>query len=192
MLHVPRGWWHIARPLNEPCLHLTVTVRNPTGLDLLGWLAEKMKASETARMAVPVNATSEEQREWLGRLRADLLAQWDEMLVERFAGEKDLAARPRPTLSLPGSVTRRPAGTGPDTLVELTLPRPLYFSYVGGVASCDAGGSIWRMTREQARRLMLLNDFHPHRIGELAPRGDLVSGGIVTTMLMKSVLRRCG
>src|SRR5262245_20893896 len=37
LLYLPRGWWHVAHPLGEPCLHLTIGLNNPTGLDLLHW-----------------------------------------------------------------------------------------------------------------------------------------------------------
>ena len=35
LLYIPRGWWHVATPLDEPTLHLTVGVNNPNGADLL-------------------------------------------------------------------------------------------------------------------------------------------------------------
>ena len=35
VLSLPRGWWHVAIPLNEPSLHLTVTVLPPKGADFL-------------------------------------------------------------------------------------------------------------------------------------------------------------
>ena len=35
LLYIPRGWWHVAFPLDEPTLHLTVGIHNRTGLDLL-------------------------------------------------------------------------------------------------------------------------------------------------------------
>ena len=28
LLYIPRGWWHVATPLDEPTLHLTVGVNN--------------------------------------------------------------------------------------------------------------------------------------------------------------------
>jgi hypothetical protein len=53
MLYIPRGFWHVAVPLAEPTLHLTVGVHNRTGLDLLRWLGERMRASETFRRDLP-------------------------------------------------------------------------------------------------------------------------------------------
>ena len=53
LLSIPRGWWHVACPMDEPCLHLTVTVQNLNGIDFLHWLAEQMKSSEAARMRCP-------------------------------------------------------------------------------------------------------------------------------------------
>jgi ribosomal protein L16 Arg81 hydroxylase len=35
MLYIPRGWWHVVYPVDEPTLHLTVGLRNHRGLDLL-------------------------------------------------------------------------------------------------------------------------------------------------------------
>ena len=38
LLYIPRGWWHVATPLDEPTLHLTVSgLNNPNGADLLSW-----------------------------------------------------------------------------------------------------------------------------------------------------------
>src|SRR5947209_8094290 len=44
LFHIPRGWWHIAYAVDEPSLHLTVTVKSPTGLDLLRWFVDGLKA----------------------------------------------------------------------------------------------------------------------------------------------------
>ncbi|HXJ84048.1 MAG TPA: cupin domain-containing protein, partial [Candidatus Methylomirabilis sp.] len=37
-IYLPRGWWHVAFPVNEPSLHLTVTVLPSHGVDVLEWL----------------------------------------------------------------------------------------------------------------------------------------------------------
>ena len=49
LLYIPRGWWHVAEPLAEPTLHLTVGVHKRTGLDLLRWFSDRMRASEIFR-----------------------------------------------------------------------------------------------------------------------------------------------
>ena len=43
LLYIPRGWWHVAMPLDEPTLHLTVGVNNLTGADFLRWFADRLR-----------------------------------------------------------------------------------------------------------------------------------------------------
>jgi ribosomal protein L16 Arg81 hydroxylase len=54
MLYLPRGWWHKVLPLNEPSLHLTVTMVPPTAADFLGWLAQRMKDFPEGRANAPL------------------------------------------------------------------------------------------------------------------------------------------
>ena len=44
VLYMPRGWWHVAEPLDEPTLHLTVGVHKRTGLDFMKWLTQRLRA----------------------------------------------------------------------------------------------------------------------------------------------------
>src|SRR5436189_2672139 len=37
LLYIPRGCYHLAVPMNEPALHLTLGVKNPRGADLMQW-----------------------------------------------------------------------------------------------------------------------------------------------------------
>ncbi|HEX8189230.1 MAG TPA: cupin domain-containing protein, partial [Pyrinomonadaceae bacterium] len=69
LLYIPRGWWHVAVPLAEPTLHLTVGVHNRTGLDLLRWLTEALRASEAFRRDLPRLAPARERAAHAARLR---------------------------------------------------------------------------------------------------------------------------
>ena len=53
LLYIPRGWWHVATPLDEPTLHLTVGVNNPNGADFLAWYVDRLKTSEDVRRDLP-------------------------------------------------------------------------------------------------------------------------------------------
>src|SRR5215218_4984598 len=83
LLYLPRGWWHVAEPLAEPTLHLTVGVHNRTGLDL------------------PRLAPAHERAAHAARLREELLAAWDENVLERFYEDLDARAEPRARVALP-------------------------------------------------------------------------------------------
>ena len=69
MLYIPRGWWHVATPLDEPTLHLTVGVNNPTGADLLSWFVDRLRASEDVRRDLPLFGRAEDQTALMDRLR---------------------------------------------------------------------------------------------------------------------------
>ena len=43
VLYMPRGWWHIAIPCDEPTLHLTIGMRYPTGLDILRFVSQEIE-----------------------------------------------------------------------------------------------------------------------------------------------------
>ncbi|HYJ46884.1 MAG TPA: cupin domain-containing protein, partial [Pyrinomonadaceae bacterium] len=105
LLYIPRGWWHIATPLAEPTLHLTVGVHNRSGIDLLRWLVEKMQASADFRQDLPRFSSLEEQQAHLERLKSELLAEWDRSLLDRYFDDYDSTAEPRPAINLPLSVT---------------------------------------------------------------------------------------
>ena len=60
-----------------------------------------MKASETARMSLPVLANAEERQAWLERLRQDLAALCTPELIERYQAHSDQRSRRRPSLCLP-------------------------------------------------------------------------------------------
>lgn len=79
MLHVPRGWWHLVVGSGGPCLHLTVGVRQATGIDLLMWVVDAMRSTELVRRSVPSVSASDsyvdnfvsEIGESLGRMLAE-------------------------------------------------------------------------------------------------------------------------
>ena len=61
VLYIPRGWWHVAIPLAEPTLHVTVGIPNPTGVDLLTWLVDQLRASEVVELPLQELRSSLEQ-----------------------------------------------------------------------------------------------------------------------------------
>ncbi len=69
LLYIPRGWWHVAVPLDEPTLHLTVGIHNPTGVDFLSWFAGRLRASAAVRQDLPRFASAEERAAWTERVR---------------------------------------------------------------------------------------------------------------------------
>ena len=53
-LYIPRGWWHVAYPLDEPSLHLTTGMTTVSGETVLEWLSRRLMAWEDFRADVPL------------------------------------------------------------------------------------------------------------------------------------------
>ena len=170
-LYIPRGWWHVAEPLNEPTLHLTVGIHNRTGIDLLQWLGGHLRASETFRQDLPRFASPAERAAHAARLKEVLLDAWDETLLERYFSELDALAEPRAQLSLPWSAAM--AGQGvvipPDqnALVRLLAPRPLNLKLAAGVVEFSCHKKRWRFAADALPILRRLADGRECSVAEL-------------------------
>lgn len=189
-LFIPRGWWHIAYPMDEPCLHLTVTLQPPTGIDLLKWLTERLKSSEAVRSDVPMVGPEESRREWLARVRADLLKAFDDDTISRFVADQDARIPKRPRISLPNDVQRRPVTIGKSTALRLAQPELLKFTRDGGSLICMCGGISFTTDLATGERLRRFNDRMPHSLEELSSGSDLSLKAVLGAMVLRGVLKR--
>ena len=173
LLYIPRGWWHVAVPLAEPTLHLTVGVHNRTGLDFLRWLSEQVRASETFRQDLPRLASPAERAAHVARLREAMLAAWDDAALERFYEDLDARAEPRAHVALPWVATPDAAPPVGSTVVRLLAPRPFKLEAAGGVVEFDSMGNHWRFAEGALPVLRALAERRTCTIAELceAARG---------------------
>ncbi|OPF83793.1 hypothetical protein VT50_0203110 [Streptomyces antioxidans] len=106
VLHVPRGWWHAVAAVDEPTLHVTFGITQPTGIDLVTWLADEMRADPRFRQDLPRYAGDEALIDHVAALRTALLDVLDDKsVVTRFFSSQDANAPLRPRLSLPNAAT---------------------------------------------------------------------------------------
>lgn len=160
LLYIPRGFWHVAYPLNEPTLHLTVGVHNRAGLDLLRWLVERMRSRESFRMDLPRFATAETIEAHLAELRRELLAEWDDDILKRYFADLDAAALSRPRLSLACAPVAGSLPSG-NMLVKLLAPRPLNLKLESGIVNFSSQKKEWRLSPEA---LPILSHLNKHRV----------------------------
>lgn len=160
LLYIPRGCWHVAFPLDEPTLHLTVGIHRRNGLDLLRWLTEQMRALEAFRQDLPRDASREEQAAHVARLRHELITRFDDDALAQFFREQDENAAPRPQLSLPFAATLSPALPALGSIVRLNAPRPLSFDVCGDELSFVCHAKRWRF---DARALSVLQTLEERR-----------------------------
>jgi ribosomal protein L16 Arg81 hydroxylase len=155
VLYIPRGWWHVAVPLDEPTLHLTVGVGNPTGVDLLSWLVDELRGAEIARMDLPRFVSKDDRQQHMARLRDAFLEAWGPDLLDRYFERADGLATPRPRLNLPWSAMPDVLPPGDDVQVRLTTPRPLdlHVDPSRGVVIFSCNGKRWEL--DEAAELVL-------------------------------------
>jgi ribosomal protein L16 Arg81 hydroxylase len=101
MLYMPRGFWHVASPLDELSLHLTFGLRHHTGLDLLEWVIARLHEYIEIRRDVPHWANENDKSEWIRAIRAAFLTAFDDDVVTRFTESRSGHANVRPTVRLP-------------------------------------------------------------------------------------------
>ncbi|HJR09588.1 MAG TPA: cupin domain-containing protein [Pyrinomonadaceae bacterium] len=157
-LYIPRGWWHVALPLDEPTLHLTVGIHKRTGVDLLEWLARRMRASEAFRQDLPRFASAPERAAHVARLGEELLAAWHDNSLERYFAELDAQAEPRARLSLPWTATAETLPADAHARLRLVAPRPLDLKVEDGVVEFLCHKKRWRFAADAMLVLSRLAD----------------------------------
>ena len=119
LLYIPRGCYHVALPMNEPALHLTLGVKNPRGIDIALWLVERLRARAVAGRDVPFLGSIEERCRYSEEVRRALSEGLDSDLVEQYFLETGSNLKPRPSFDLPWSATPEGLPPGDDFLLTL-------------------------------------------------------------------------
>ena len=167
LLYIPRGWWHVAEPLAEPTLHLTVGVHNRTGMDLLRWFSEQLRASEAFRRDLPRMSSTRERAAHLNRLREEMLEAFNDGLLERFYDEMDARADSRARVELPFDATPRQMPASLNARVRLLAPRPLKLEASCGVVEFDSLKRHWRFAEDALLVLRPLEERRECVVAEL-------------------------
>jgi ribosomal protein L16 Arg81 hydroxylase len=193
LLYIPRGCYHLAVPMNEPALHLTVGIKNPRGMDLARWIAERLSASAIADRDLPYHAGGAERLGYSEELRNELLRGLDTDLVQQYFSETGSNFKPRPSFSLPWSATTDALPEGTDFLVRLSSARVIVNSEPnGGVVEVVCGGRKCRFPHAMQCLLDQLADGAPltmRRLVEaLAGRLDEGTVRLLLAMLVKQNL----
>lgn len=141
-LYIPRGWWHEASGVGEVTLHLTFGIHQRTGVNLLHWMADQLRASTDFRAPLRRFASEEEQQQQLAELRRQFLELFDHDLLDRYYASQNARARTRGWANLPWSVANE---TPPmNARVALAVPRQLDLVRDDGAVHFDANGRAWR------------------------------------------------
>jgi hypothetical protein len=188
LLYIPRGWWHVARPLDEPTLHLTVGVHNRTGIDLLRWVGERMRASEFFRSDLPRFGSKTERARHLEEMRRQLLAEWDRDVLARYFTDLDEAAESRLRPGLPWAVTPQGLPSSTQAMVYLTAPRPLDLQVADNVIEFSCNKKHWRFSADALFILRPLAERRVCSVAELCEAAGQLGEQTVRAFLLELLL----
>ena len=190
LLYIPRGCYHVAVPMNEPALHLTLGVKNPRGMDLVLWMVERLRARDVADRDLPYLAGAAERLRYSQTLRNALLEGLDADLVEQYFSETGSNLKPRPSFSLPWSATPDLLPPGRDFLVTLNVRCQLVVNADAGSVELRGGGRRCRFPRSMQWIIEQLDEGAPLPIGRLieAVAGRLDEG--MVRMLIGMLLKQ--
>jgi ribosomal protein L16 Arg81 hydroxylase len=168
LLYIPRGCYHVAVPMNEPALHLTLGVKNPRGIDVMRWMVERLRASEVADRDLPCLAGTAERVRYGEALRRALLDGLDADLVEQYFSETGSNLKPRPSFSLPWSATPDLLPPGRDFFVRLNGHAQMVVHADAGSVELRCGGRGCRFPRSMQWIIEQLDEGAPRSIAGLS------------------------
>jgi ribosomal protein L16 Arg81 hydroxylase len=126
VLYLPRGWWHVAIPCDEPTLHLTVGIHKPTGIDIVRWVTEGFQNDERMRMDVPFLGDDAAQAAYATALRDSVREAFERPdLLQRYTQHWGDNAAARPYFTLPWSATPGVLPESEESTITLTAPLAL-------------------------------------------------------------------
>jgi ribosomal protein L16 Arg81 hydroxylase len=172
VIYLPRGWWHVACPLDEPSLHLTLGFETPPGIDLLKWFVGKLRRHAEVRMDVPRLADDATQKQYVAALRKLVIESWNDEVVTSFFRDWDARRYTRPRILLPFAPGELNAPLTMETRIRLAGAHCLSFERDGGneTARFSASGRQYSCSVELLPALEALCDKTSLSVQELCAR----------------------
>jgi hypothetical protein len=196
-LYIPRGWWHVVYPVDEPTLHLTVGLRNHRGLDFLLWFIGQLRNCLEVRQDIPHLADQTIQTAYMKELRDHLLSKWSDDLLDRFLASSDANAILRADLQLPDAATSEGIVVHSKSRVRLSGSRRANLSgkIENGSLKFKYAGKILRCSEGVLPALVRLNDGQFHEVQELTVQAPDQKGSVLNflqVLVMDGILTVAG
>lgn len=195
LLYIPRGFWHVATPLDEPSLHLTIGIPNRTGIDLLTWLTQQLRSDDIFRKDLPKFKNEVEQKAHYSQLFNALKVRLNQATVDQFIAHCDASAMPRFWIDLPEIASKKTLGRLDGKTYQITTPRRLVMSDEGETLVVRANKKVYRFASAAKPLLEFIDQRKPFNIYDLtaAAKGslddrtisafikELLSSGLIST-----------
>lgn len=169
LLYLPRGFWHVAYPLDEPSLHMTWSAHTFTGIDFLQWWIRALRRHPEARASLVGLKDPQARKAYAARLVDFLAASTQGDPLDQFLRTQQGMRRPRPHIRLPQAPAEQNAPPAPQTAIRLANHSALVIEQDAGepLAKFSVGGSYWYIRPEFVAAFRLLSGAHGVGFGEL-------------------------
>jgi ribosomal protein L16 Arg81 hydroxylase len=194
VLYMPRGWWHVAFPRDEPTLHVTLGIRHPTGADVLTWVLDQVRESPRANSEIPHSSEPNERAAWIEGIREACMQTLNADLIDNYLRSVSDSAHARPIVRLPESTVATMPTVTPETILRLSRGRRLHLQPAtsAGMLSFNAQGKNWHCHESLAPALAMLNHVRPCTFKDLNQTLDARARSLlrpfVTVLLMAGVV----
>ncbi|HWC63055.1 MAG TPA: cupin domain-containing protein [Rhizomicrobium sp.] len=146
LLYLPRGFWHVAYPLDEPSLHVSWGAQPPSAQDFLYWWIRNLRRHPQGRVSLTRMTDPEARKEFVAEMLKFLedSAKRDPLGV--FLGNQEAGRRIPPRLRLPEAPIEQQKPIGSlATRIRLVLQESLYIERdpAEPMAKFFAAGTYW-------------------------------------------------
>lgn len=165
VLYMPRGWWHVAVPMSEPTLHVTIGLKALQARDCLEILNDHLRYHDLFRIDAPDSWASDGRA--YGEQLIEVVRNASLSLTLSDIRARFLAARLRQAEpALPDAV--RPVSRAPQSVVFVSDSRGLQVLETDdGRCMVTSTGREWHCSRSLAKRLRRLSSSVGQTLEEL-------------------------
>jgi len=101
LLYLPRGFWHVAYPLDEPSLHVSWSAQPSTAAEFLTWWMRTLRRHPEARVSLTQMEDPGTRKQFVARMIKLIEASGAGDPLGQFLGGQKASRRNRPRIRLP-------------------------------------------------------------------------------------------
>jgi ribosomal protein L16 Arg81 hydroxylase len=172
ILYLPRGWWHVAHPVNEPSMHLTFGIAPMHGLNLLNWMVMKLRGEVHLRRNLPLLQDIAARQAYMAQLRAIVTQALGDAAIEDFMRDAGEHAHGRAPIRLPRAPYDQVAPLQDESLIRLASSPRLLLRTEADKVTFNAYGKNYSVPIYVKPALDLLRDDRAIPLGQLCAAVD--------------------
>jgi hypothetical protein len=153
--------------LDEPSLHLTVSLTPPTALDYLGWVMSRLRAAPELRASLSAHDTAA-QAATADAISGLMLQALGQSPLSEFLREWEANIRPSPHIRLPEAAYEQFSPITETSRIRLASLHKLFFFSQSEDFSFAAAGRIWTVPKVLQPALAQLHNSREIAVSELA------------------------